>query len=101
LFGLLFWCVALTTHATSFDVVMYPFVVRFELSQQTLLVVGVVHGGMTMSLQRFFLSSSYMYDIDESFFSVNYCHMLFYCIYAIVAFNLNQIIKLTDLIGFS
>jgi hypothetical protein len=47
---------------------------RFELSQQTLLIMGDIHGRMTVNLQQFF-SFPYKYDIDDSLFLVNYCKM--------------------------
>jgi len=35
--------IALANHATSFDVILYPFAVEFILIQQTLLAVGDIH----------------------------------------------------------
>jgi hypothetical protein len=38
------------THAISFNVAMHYFVMGFGPSHQNLLVVGIIHGEMTMSL---------------------------------------------------
>jgi hypothetical protein len=71
LFGFLFWSVALTAHTTSFDVIMSFFLVGFETSQQTLLVVDDVHGGVMVSVQQSFFSSPSRYDIVGSYILVN------------------------------
>jgi hypothetical protein len=68
LFGLIFLGIALATYATSFYVILHYFVVGFEPSQQVLLVIVDVNGGVELDLQRSFLSSPYKHDIDNLFF---------------------------------
>jgi len=68
LFGLLFQGIALANYATSFYVVLHPHAIKFEPYQQNILIVGNVYGGVAVSFQWYFLSSSYSYDIDDSFF---------------------------------
>jgi hypothetical protein len=73
--------------------------VGFETSQQTLLVMDDIYSGMTMGFSRSFLSSPYMYAIFGSFFVVDCCQIFFYISFVVIACNLDQIIKLLDLIG--
>jgi hypothetical protein len=68
---------------------------------KTLLVVDDVHSRVAMGLQQSFPSSPYKYNIDGSFllFITNMC--FFTVCFVVVAFDLNQIIKLTDFIAYS
>jgi len=100
LFNLFLQGITLANHAVSFDVVLYPFAVEFKPTQQALLVAGDVHGQVAVGLLWSFLSSPYKYDIDDSFF-VYHFQVFFYDSFSIVTFDLNHIIKLTDLIGYS
>jgi hypothetical protein len=92
--------ITLANHAVSFNVVLYPFAVKFKPTQQALLVAGNVHGQVAVGLLRYFLSSPYRYDIDDSFFIYHF-QVFFYNLFFIVTFDLNHIIKLNDLIGYS
>jgi hypothetical protein len=89
--------VTLTAHTTSFAIVLQPLAIGFEPSQKNLLVVGDVHCGMTTSLMVFSFFSSRVC----LFFELIIVKCFFYDSFAIVAYNLNQIIRLPDLIGFS
>jgi hypothetical protein len=68
LFSLLLQGIAQANHATSFNVVLHHFTVKFKPAQQALLVVDDIHSRVTMDLKRYFLSSLYRYDIDNSLF---------------------------------
>jgi hypothetical protein len=70
-FCFLFYSVTLAIHVTSFNVVMHSFTMGFGPSQQGLLALGIIHGGMTVSLHQSFISFYFMYNIDSLFVLIN------------------------------
>jgi hypothetical protein len=71
LFSLLVQGIALAHYATSLNVVMFFFAVKFEPTQQDFLVVDNIYNRVTVGLQCSFLFSFYNYDINILFFLIS------------------------------
>jgi hypothetical protein len=84
---------------TSFNVDVHSFTMGFGPFQQGLLVVNIVHSGMTVSLHRSFISFYFMYDIDSLFVLVNFHQKFFVWFICYHSYGLNQTITLLNFIG--
>jgi hypothetical protein len=87
---LLFQDIALTAHVAFFDGVVQPFATRFELSQQTLLMMADIHSRVTMSLQ-YFSFILIINIISMTFFLLIVVKCCFYNAFFIIVYILNKI----------